>query len=693
MSKTSVAASVSSFFLVAGAPVAVNDNASTDKNTAFDINVLTNDSFSGIPSIDSINTTGTKGTVSINANNTIHYDPNGQFASLLAGHTATDSFTYKISAGNHTSNSATVTVTINGLNDPPLLSDIEQGVLDYVMGAPATPVTSSLTATSPDTTTLVGAQVSICSGYQQSEDVLGFVPTGNGITGVFSSSSGSMSLHGAATIAQYQTALRSITYGNLSSAPTLGSRSICFQVSDGLASNNLSNLASRAVTVSKAAPIIRTSPDPFSTIVGGTIKDTVTVSGFNPTGTVTFNLYTDPEGKGLPIFTDTESLVNGAATSGGFQPTGPGLYYWAVTYNGDGANSSATSNASDESVFVSQPDLSINGSPQPASATVGSSISNQATVSGGNNPTGTVTFTLYNNSSGIGTPLFTDTEPLVGGLSTSASYTTTATGTDYWITTYSGDSHNSGITTSTAAQPVTITPASPSINTSQLPASAVAGTAIKDSATVSGGFFPIGTVTFKLYNNATASGTPLFTDTEPLSTSTTSASYTPTAPGTDYWVATYNGDSNNNAVTSGAADEPVVISADSLTRANLRVTISGALGSTQTGNLLTGESFSSGRPAAFSQSPAVNFNVTASTPGFTAQETTSGNIETLNMLNSSLVLVLTLTVNTSTGAFTATTGPGGASLVSSPDFVYSYGVTDGLINAFDALSLPVLTVS
>jgi uncharacterized repeat protein (TIGR01451 family) len=39
----------------------------------------------------------------------------------------------------------------------------------------------------------------------------------------------------------------------------------------------------------------------------------------------------------------------------------------------------------------------------------------------------------------------------------------------------------------------------------------------------------------------------------------TSAGYTATAAGTDYWVATYNGDSNNSPVSSGTALEPVVI--------------------------------------------------------------------------------------------------------------------------------------
>jgi hypothetical protein len=98
---------------------------------------------------------------------------------------------------------------------------------------------------------------------------------------------------------------------------------------------------------------------------------------------------------------------------------------------------------------------------QPASVTVGGSIADMATVTGGNNPTGTVTFELFNNPTGSGVPILTNTVPLVGGSATSTGYTTSATGTYSWVAIYSGDSNNNGVTSGAACEPVTILPAPP----------------------------------------------------------------------------------------------------------------------------------------------------------------------------------------------------------------------------------------
>ena len=87
---------------------------------------------------------------------------------------------------------------------------------------------------------------------------------------------------------------------------------------------------------------------------------------------------------------------------------------------------------------------------------------------------------------------------------------------------------------------------------------------LNDSATLSGGFNPTGTITFKLFgvNDQTCGGTPIFTNTVPVSgngTYSTSAGFTTAAAGTYHWIATYSGDVSNNGVSSICANEAVVI--------------------------------------------------------------------------------------------------------------------------------------
>jgi VCBS repeat-containing protein len=109
-------------------PVAAGDKAATGKNAPVTISVLANDTDpAGLPlTIASVSTTGTKGAVTVNpGQTTVTYNPNGQFAGLAAGKTATDKFTYKATDGTQTSNSATVTVTItvsSGAPQPPTVT-------------------------------------------------------------------------------------------------------------------------------------------------------------------------------------------------------------------------------------------------------------------------------------------------------------------------------------------------------------------------------------------------------------------------------------------------------------------------------------------------------------------------------------------------------------------------------------------
>ena len=106
--------------------------------------------------------------------------------------------------------------------------------------------------------------------------------------------------------------------------------------------------------------------------------------------------------------------------------------------------------------------------------------------------------------------------------------------------------------------------ATPTISTTPNPTSGPIGTVLNDSATLSGGVSPTGTITFNLFgvNDQTCSGAPIFTNTVPVSgngTYSTSAGFTTVVAGTYHWMATYSGDASNASVSSICADEAVVI--------------------------------------------------------------------------------------------------------------------------------------
>jgi hypothetical protein len=114
--------------------------------------------------------------------------------------------------------------------------------------------------------------------------------------------------------------------------------------------------------------VLRTSPglatQSSATVrVGGTVSDSVTISGgFEMTGqTVTFDLFgpsQTPGCSGTPVTQLPATLVangtNFTATSGSFQPTEPGAYYWIAVYGSDANNNGVSGNCGDpnESVDV-----------------------------------------------------------------------------------------------------------------------------------------------------------------------------------------------------------------------------------------------------------------------------------------------------------------------------------------------------
>ncbi len=120
-----------------GPPVAVDDMAATDEDTAVSLALLSNDSD---PDGDPLTVTsaagqapgasfavtsagGRTGTATLGADGVLAFDPGPAFKDLGVGGSDTVTVAYEISDGNGGTAGATATITVNGLNDGPLAVD------------------------------------------------------------------------------------------------------------------------------------------------------------------------------------------------------------------------------------------------------------------------------------------------------------------------------------------------------------------------------------------------------------------------------------------------------------------------------------------------------------------------------------------------------------------------------------------
>jgi hypothetical protein len=127
-----------------------------------------------------------------------------------------------------------------------------------------------------------------------------------------------------------------------------------------------------------------------------------------------------------------------------------GTYQWNATYSGDTVNNPASDNSDpSERVTVVPGAPTIATTPNPTSTTVGNTLTDMAVLSGGYNPTGTLTFTLSLN----GTVVDTETVTVSGNgpYTTPTGFTVTAPGVYQWNAVYSGDSNNNAASESGAA--------------------------------------------------------------------------------------------------------------------------------------------------------------------------------------------------------------------------------------------------
>jgi hypothetical protein len=124
-------------------------------------------------------------------------------------------------------------ITVNNINDKPVLAGIEGTALGYDEDDGQVPVTSTVTLTDVDDANIDSARISVSANYVNGEDVLAFTNTAN-ITGTWNASSGVLRLTGTTTKANYQAALRAVTYENTDIVdPAELTRTVRFTANDG----------------------------------------------------------------------------------------------------------------------------------------------------------------------------------------------------------------------------------------------------------------------------------------------------------------------------------------------------------------------------------------------------------------------------------------------------------------------------
>ncbi|WP_429118903.1 hypothetical protein, partial [Aeromonas veronii] len=144
---------------------------------------------------------------------------------------------FTVNDGTDASSASTKIVSVTAVNDVPQVTTAG-GTTPFTEGTPAA-IDSGLTLSDVDSATLASATVAITGNFQSGQDLLAFINDGStmgNISASYNSGPGVLTLTSAgatATLAQWQAALRAVTYDNSSESPNTSARTVSFTVNDG----------------------------------------------------------------------------------------------------------------------------------------------------------------------------------------------------------------------------------------------------------------------------------------------------------------------------------------------------------------------------------------------------------------------------------------------------------------------------
>jgi len=188
--------------------------------------------------------------------------------------TARRTLSFVANDGSVDSAASTKSVSVAAVNNAPMVVT-SGGTASYTEGNAPVAVDVGLSIGDVDSTTLASAAVSITGNFVSGQDLLAFTNDGStmgNISASYNAATGVLSLSSAgasATLAQWQSALRSVTYANGSSNPSTASRTLSFVVNDG---TNGSSASTKAVSVTAVnnAPVVTTTGGTIAYVEAGT---------------------------------------------------------------------------------------------------------------------------------------------------------------------------------------------------------------------------------------------------------------------------------------------------------------------------------------------------------------------------------------------------------------------------------------
>ena len=209
----------------------------------------------------------------------------------------------------------TIAITVNPVNDAPVLNldanSSTTGGVDYLTtftGSAVAIVDTDVSVVDNDSPSLASATITLTNPHAGDSLIVATPPLPGGITAsVYNPVTGVLTLTGAASAADYQTALRQITFDT--TTPSTETRIIDVVVSDGTAASNIAHAIVEVTQVDSSAPTLDLDGN-NSTLPGTNYHTTFTENGTAVAIADTDTLIGDPDIGSTTLASATITLTN-----------------------------------------------------------------------------------------------------------------------------------------------------------------------------------------------------------------------------------------------------------------------------------------------------------------------------------------------------------------------------------------------